>query len=63
MDIAGAVNLCGRYSQNPGTAHVALQKHVLRYLAGTLDEGITYHRSEEVLNRPYPHKNKVDWVR
>jgi hypothetical protein len=59
VDIAGAVNLCGRYSQNPGTAHVALQKHVLRYLAGTLDEGITYHGSEEVLNRPYPHKNKL----
>ena len=41
VDIAGAVNLCGHYSQNPRTDHVALQKHVLRYLAGTLDEGIT----------------------
>jgi hypothetical protein len=59
VDIAGAVNLCGRYSQNPGTEHVALQKHVLRYLAGTLDEGITYHGSDAVLKKPYPHKNKL----
>ena len=59
VDIAGAVNLCGRYSQNPGSEHVALEKHVLRYLAGTLDEGITYHGSNAVLNKPYPHRNKL----
>ena len=59
VDIAGAVNLCGRYSQNLGSEHVALQKHVLRYLAGTLDEGITYHGSKATLNKPYPHRNKL----
>jgi len=59
MDCAGAVNLCGRYSQNPGEDHVAMQKHVLRYLAGTLDEGITYHGSEAVLSKPYSYRNKL----
>lgn len=59
VDMAGAVNLCGRYSQNPGTEHVALQKHVLWYLAGALDEGITYHGSEVILNNPHPHRNKL----
>jgi hypothetical protein len=59
IDCAGAVNLLGRYAQNPGVEHVALQKHVLRYLAGTLDEGITYHGKLSDLSTPYVIKNKL----
>ena len=59
IDIAGAVNLCGGYSQNPGIEHVELQKHVLRYLAGTMDKGITYHGALKDLSKPFVFVNKL----
>jgi hypothetical protein len=58
-DLALVTNLCGRHAQNPGDDHVAIQKHALRYLAGTWDEGITYHGRAKVLEEPYDHKNKL----
>jgi hypothetical protein len=42
-DIAEAVNMSGRHAQNPGARHIELQRHTLRYLAGTLDMGISYY--------------------
>lgn len=58
-DFALVTNLCGRHAQNPGEEHIAIQKHALRYLAGTWDEGITYHGKSKVLEEPYDHKNKL----
>jgi hypothetical protein len=58
-DLALVTNLCGRHAQNPGDDHVAIQKHALRYLAGTWNEGITYHGRSKVLEEPYDHKNKL----
>lgn len=58
-DMALVTNLCGRHAQNPGEEHVAIQKHALRYLAGSWDDGITYHGRAEVLEEPYDHKNKL----
>lgn len=41
-DICFAVNVLSRYNQNPGKAHWAAAKRVLRYLKGTIDKKITY---------------------
>ena len=57
--IAGAVNLIGRFSQNPGDEHVNLQKHLLRYLVGHLDEGLTYWGNASVLNSEYNTLGKL----
>ena len=34
-------------------------RRTLRYLKGTVELGITYHSSKEVLNTPYPLRNKL----
>ena len=41
-DIAYAVGILSRYMHKPGPAHLAAAKHVLRYLSGTKEKGITY---------------------
>jgi hypothetical protein len=41
-DIAQAVGALARYMAAPTTAHWTAVKHILRYLAGTPDYGITY---------------------
>ncbi len=48
-----------RFMQCPGPDHVAAMKHVFRYILGRLSEGITYHGREDVLSRPYDHRNKL----
>ena len=48
-DLAHSASLLGRFSSNPGPDHVHAALHVLRYLAGCPDLGITYHGSDEVL--------------
>ena len=48
-DLAQVAGLLGRYSNAPGEEHVKACEHVLQYLAGTVDLGITYHGSDGVL--------------
>lgn len=59
VDMALVTNWCGRHSHNPGEDVMNLQKHTMRYLAGTLDEGLIYHGDDNTLNTPYDHKNKL----
>ena len=42
-DIAHAVNKLSRFLSNPGQNHMNATKHVLRYLRGHSDMGLTYH--------------------
>lgn len=42
-DLAYAVQMLSRGASNPGRVHWNHMKHVLRYIKGTLDHGITYH--------------------
>jgi hypothetical protein len=42
-DLAFAVGVGSRFSSNPGIEHWNALMHVLRYIKGTLDLGITYH--------------------
>ena len=46
-DCAFAVNQCARFLSNPGASHVAAAKRILRYVAGTADQGIVYSRSAD----------------
>ena len=48
-----------RFMQNPGPEHVKAAKHVLRYIYGHLDAGITYHGNDIVLSQSYDHLNKL----
>ncbi|XP_036340184.1 secreted RxLR effector protein 161-like [Rhagoletis pomonella] len=43
-DISFAVNLLSRFSTNPGKAHWAAVKRVMRYLKGTIKYGISYNK-------------------
>lgn len=59
-DLGYAAGLLGRYSKNPGAQHIAAAKHVLKYLAGTADLGVTYHGSDEVLtSKGYDRRDKL----
>lgn len=45
FDIAQAVGAASRYSNDPSPEAIEMVKRILRYLAGTPQIGITYHRS------------------
>jgi hypothetical protein len=49
-DIAFAVNRLASYTANPSLQHFAAVKRVLRYLAGTKDQGITYRKASTFPN-------------
>jgi hypothetical protein len=44
-DIAFAVQQISQFSSNPSTTHLQVAKRILRYLKGTISNGITYRRS------------------
>jgi hypothetical protein len=48
-DIAYAVNRLSAFTANPSKIHWAAAKRLLRYLAGTKDYGITYHKDPTYL--------------
>ena len=46
-DISAAVSQCSQFMSNPGEAHVVAAKHILRYLKGTANVGLTYGGSNK----------------
>jgi hypothetical protein len=53
-DIAYAVNTCAQFMSNPGPAHINRAKHILRYLKGTSNVGLTYTKQpKQLANRLY----------
>lgn len=52
-DIAYAVNTCAQFMSNPGHRHEEAAKHILRYLKGTKNVGITYSKQcdEKLANK------------
>ena len=50
-DIAYSVRVLSRYYSNPGPTHYSLVAQIFRYLAGTLDLGITFqaNASDELI--------------
>ena len=59
LDLSHATGMMARYASNPSPQHIEYGHHILRYIAGTLDKGITYHGSDAILNKGYPHRNKL----
>lgn len=47
-DLAYAVSLVSRFMQRPSKVHLGAARRVLRYVAGTLDYGMWYNKSDEV---------------
>ena len=47
-DIAFAVSELSKFSQNPGAAHWEGVKRVLRYVSGTVSDGLLYQRKAPV---------------
>ena len=47
-DIAAAVSELSKFSQNPGSAHWEGVKRVLRYVSGTISDGLMYKRGAQV---------------
>ena len=41
-DIAFATSVVSRHVKNPGKTHMEAAKHILRYLSGTKNRGITF---------------------
>ena len=60
LDIAWRTSDLSRFSNRPGPPHFAAAQHVLRYLKGSPDAGLTYHGSDEVLLQSYDHRNKIN---
>ena len=59
LDLSYPAGILARYASNPSPQHIEYGYHVLRYIAGSIDKGITYHGSDKVLNEGYPHRNKL----
>jgi hypothetical protein len=49
-DIAYAVNSLSQFNVKPGKVHWNTAKHILRYLKGTPDLGITYDQNDGIAN-------------
>jgi hypothetical protein len=47
-DIAFGVSQVARFSHNPKKSHASAVKTIIRYLAGTIDQGVIYKRPQEL---------------
>ena len=66
LDLSHAAGMIARYASNPSPQHIEYGYHVLRYIAGSIDTGITYHGCDDVVNvaipeigAVYPLRNKL----
>ena len=55
-----ASSILASHCQNPGPEHIDLAMHAVRYLRGTKERGIKFHGSSAVLDKGFPHRNKLD---
>ena len=46
-DLAHSISLLSKYMSNPGREHWEAVKWLLKYIKGTLTEGLVYHSSKE----------------
>ena len=52
-DITHAVNHLARFLQNPSSVHINSAKHIWKYIAGTIDKGLTFTKGEKLKLRVY----------
>jgi hypothetical protein len=59
-DICFAVNTLSEYLVDPRRVHLVIEKHVMRYLKGTLEFGICYNEDHDLRLVGYTDS---DWAR
>ena len=47
-DICYAVSILSQFMANPSAEHLSMAKHVLRYVKGTIDHGLVYHKIQNI---------------
>ena len=47
-DICYAVSILSQFMANPSVEHLSMAKHVLRYVKGTIDHGLVYHKIQNI---------------
>jgi hypothetical protein len=58
-DICFAVNTLSQYMVEPRGVHLIAEKHVLRYMKGTIDYGLRYVSDREIILQGYTDS---DWA-
>jgi hypothetical protein len=58
-DICFAVNTLSQYMVEPRRVHLMVEKHILRYLKGTVDYGLRYVSDREIRLQGYANS---DWA-
>ena len=58
-DISYAVGVVSKFNSNPTEAHLTAVKCIVRYLKGTVDMGLRYHKSENGTLLGY---SDADWA-
>ena len=55
------VGLISRFMHDPGTPHLAVAKHILRYLKGTTDWGIFFPKADDHNGAMLEAFSESDW--
>ncbi|CAL2258609.1 unnamed protein product [Prunus armeniaca] len=58
-DISFAVNHVCQFMHNPRTSHIQVVKRILRYIKGTLEQGLIFHKSNDFTLRSFLD---ADWA-
>lgn len=58
-DIAFAINQVCQFMHNPRTSHLQAVKRIYRYIKGTIEHGLKFHKSSDCLLRGY---SDADWA-
>ena len=62
LDICFVVNTLSQYMVNPRHIHLVGEKHVMRYLKGTLDYGLKYASDGEIILQGFTYSYWVGSV-
>jgi len=58
-DISFAVNQVCQFMQNPRSSHLQVVKRILRYIKGTVEQGLVFHQSDDFTLRSF---SDADWA-
>ena len=58
-DISFAVNQVCQFMHNPRTSHLQVVKRIFRYIKGTLEQGLIFHKSNDFTLRSF---SDADWA-
>ena len=66
-DLATIVSMLAKHQSNPSYGHIRAARHVIRYLKGTVDRGITFtsnrlHDLQAFVNFPLPHNTLLPFT-